>query len=191
MIRVASFYPDFFNNNSDQGNLLVLRRQLQWRGMELEVLEDFDPNAQFVLIGDASRAAIRHFEVELEALTPALQSRLDRKLPTLIVGSSFEFFANRLKGLGEIGQTERKSEFRTVISSEVEAFGYRNSELDTDLVVAGGFVATTLFGPVLAKSPSLLAHLLGELGVEGELPQATAAELELLVQEIQKRASAG
>ena len=161
MTKVFTFHPEYFNNNGDQGNLEALahftRQPLESVGID---------EAAFVLIGDASRAAMRHFEVELDEVRPTLQYRLENSLPTLIVGSAFEYFSARLSGIPKPVHGERVSEFRTVKSDGVEVSGYRNSTLvSEDLFIRGAFVGTTLFGPVLAKNPQLLSRIADALGV--------------------------
>jgi len=190
MITLSSYRPEFFNQNGDQANLEVLGMQLMWRGIECEVSNsDFD-GSDFFLIGDASRAAMREFKSDLELLTPLLSKRLQAGLPTLLVGSAHEFFAGKVDGLPQLSDAKRSSEFREIEHSGVKAFGYRNSEFAEDLFISGAFVSTTLFGPVLAKSPELLDLILERLGVDQELPTDVATDLDELVREIKQRAIA-
>lgn len=191
MITLSTFRPEFFNQNGDQANLEVLGMQLMWRGIECEVsTKDFD-EADFLLIGDASRAAMKEFGSELEVLVPLLSERQAAGLPTLLVGSAHEFFAGKVQGLPTLRLTDRVSEFREVSHSGTQAFGYRNSEATEDLIVSGAFVSTTLFGPVLAKSPEMLEVVLKRLGVEEPLPADIENEISQLVKEIRQRAIAG
>ncbi len=191
MIRLASFRPEFFNQNGDQANLEVVGMQLMWRGIECEVSDkDFD-EADFLLIGDASRAAMREFGPELEILAPLLAERLEAGLPTLLVGSAHEFFSGKLPGFPELAKTKRSSEFRELNAYGLNVFGYRNSEAVGDFFASGAFVSTTLFGPVLAKSPDLLNLVLDRLGVSDPLPADIERELSNLVTEIRQRAIAG
>ena len=161
MTKVFTFQPEYFNNNGDQGNLEALAHFTK------QPLDSVGINeAAFVLVGDASRAAMRHFLVELDEILPTLQHRLENSLPTLIIGSSFEYFSGRLSGMPKPVHGERVSEFRTAKSDGVEASGYRNSTLvSQDLFIRGAFVGTTLFGPVLAKSPQLLRRITDALGL--------------------------
>lgn len=188
MIRLASYRPEYFNNNGDQGNLEVLLKQLAWRGVDAEVTQEIE-QADFLLFGDASRAAMRQFSEDLEAQTPLLNKRLSENLPTLLVGSCHEFFAEKLN-LCKLEKLKRSSEFREVETEGVRAFGYRNSDVDVDLVLRGYFASTTLFGPVLAKSPELLARMLEGMGVVQQLP-AELAYIDDLVREIRSRAISG
>ena len=154
--------PEHFNNNGDQGNIEVLSIELKATKVEHAVVDKIE-KADFVLFGDASRAAMGHYESELEGYRPLIRERFSKGLATLLVGSGYEFFANDL-GL-ELRQVARKSEF---VSGEY--FGYRNTEYDLDPVTRNGlFVATSLYGPFLAKNPGYLSELLMGLGANPEL----------------------
>lgn len=160
MIRVFSYRPEFFNQNGDQGNLEALS---YFTGKPIQHT-DFE-SADFVLFGDASRAAMREFAEELKSFVPALQGRLDHGKPTLLVGSCFEFFAPMLSGMPEITRSERVSDFIRVNVAGMDVFGYRNTTVANPLVfVSGGFVGTVFFGPILAKNPELLEMVGKELG---------------------------
>lgn len=186
MIKLASYRPEYFNNNGDQGNLEVLEKQLSWRGVSTSITTDLH-GADFVLFGDASRAVMREFAGELDGQLELLKDRLERNLPTLLVGSCHEFFAPKL-GVAKFRKMARASEFRELKVDGVDAFGYRNSEVDVDLLVRGFFASTTLFGPVLAKSPELLERMLQGLGIQGSLEESQQEYLDRLVREIRRRA---
>ena len=160
MTNFYTFQPDFFNNNGDQGNILVLRRQLEASGQHFDQTELIE-GSDFVLIGDASRASMRNFRSELEALRPSVLRRFSEELPTLIVGSAYEFFVDVI-GL-KFGRVSRRSEF----VEQEGVFGYVNT--DTDLppfFSRGAFMATNLFGPLLAKNPRLLRIQVEALGAD-------------------------
>ena len=163
---------------------------MSWRGLAFTTSSTQFESADFLLVGDASRAAMRQFEKELADMVPLLESRLAQGSATLLVGSAFEFFCSRVEGLPALRFVARASEFRTVREGVVEAFGYRNSQSDRDLFASGAFVGTTLFGPVLAKSPELLALILESMGIEQQLPAGIASELDLLVKDA-RRTNAG
>lgn len=192
MIKISSFEPALFNRNADQGNIRVLTKQLEWRCISYSLVQPFDKDADFVLIGDAYNAVIREYQQELLELAPSLQRRLDLGLPTLLVGSVYEFYLGVLVGLPAASKGSRQSEFREVSNGEISAFGYRNSELaESDLFVRGAFMGTTLYGPVLAKSPDLLDLVLRSLGVENKLPEVVEKRLEGYLFEIKKTSNAG
>jgi hypothetical protein len=165
VIRVFSFQSEYFNNNGDQGNLEALSHFTKHAIEHVEIAE-----ADFVLIGDASRAAMRHFEKDLDSLTAVLSSRHQAGLPTLIVGSAYEFFLPRLTLSESVSYGKRVSEFRQVVADGINVKGYRNSELQgCDVSISGAFVGTTLFGPVLAKNPELLERFAERLNLEVQM----------------------
>ena len=165
MIKVFSFRPEFFNNNGDQGNLEALSHFTRAELVSAEI-----EKADVVLFGDASRAAMREFENEMQSHVGVIEARLASGAPTLLIGSSFEYFASRVKGMPTLSYGERASEFRTVEAVGLRLRGYRNTELvSPDVFVSGNFVGTTLFGPVLAKNPTLLERFAKALGLEVQM----------------------
>ena len=84
--------PEHFNNNGDQGNIEVLSTELKAAKVEHAAMDKIE-EADFVLFGDASRAAMRHYESELEGYRPLIRDRFSEGLATLLVGSCYEFFA--------------------------------------------------------------------------------------------------
>lgn len=192
MITLSSFEPELFNRNADQGNLMVLRKQLQWRDVEFEDLREFDVDADFVLIGDSFNAVTKHYQSALLELAPKLQERLELGRATLLIGSSYELYMDALVGLPSRRASKRASEFRNVSLGGVKAFGYRNTDLESnDLFVKGAFIGTTLFGPVLAKSPDLLGIVLRALGVTQDLDPVMQLRLDGYLAEIIRTSSAG
>jgi hypothetical protein len=164
MIKLASFRPGFFNNNGDQGNLDVLTAQLAAIGQAFEVTDDCQ-SSDFLLIGDSSIAVHENFQEELRDLLPELKIRLLAGKPTLLVGRSWEFFAPLL-GV-ELNEGPRESKFVKLKVSDHEVVGYHNSTVvEPRLFISGAFIGTTLFGPLLAKNPSVLKMLGYSLGVQ-------------------------
>jgi len=164
VIKLASFRPEYFDNNGDQGNISVLAAQFEAINVSYEVSQDC-LGSDFMLVGDGSIAAHAHFENELLALLPEIKSRYLAGKPTLLVGRSFEFFAPLL-GI-DLRTGERESKFVKLRVQEHEVFGYHNSTvLEPRVFISGAFIGTTLFGPLLAKNPSVLKMLALSLGVE-------------------------
>ncbi len=164
MITIASFRPEYFDNNGDQGNITVLQAQLGAIGAAFEVTETC-LGADFLMVGDSSIAVHEHFEKELLELVPELKLRLTAGKPTLLVGRSWEFFAPLL-GI-QVTSGERTSKFFELRVAEHEVIGYHNSTLvEPKFYISGAFIGTTLFGPLLAKNPSVLKLIGSALGVE-------------------------
>ena len=161
MTRYFSFHKEHFDNNGDQGNLSVLKFFLSQQSVSFDEISEL-ASADFVLVGDASRAALREYGKELLDLAPALQTRHANGLPTLVIGSSYELLASEVDWLDTPKRGAAVSEFRALVTDDSgPVLGYRNSSLlDLDFVRSGNFIATTLFGPILAKNPKLLDQIL-------------------------------
>jgi CobQ-like glutamine amidotransferase family enzyme len=156
-----SFHKEYFDNNGDQGNLSVLKFFLREQSVSFDEVSELS-SADFVLVGDASRAALREYGKELLDIAPALQARHASGLPTLLIGSSYELLASEVAWLETPRRGRVISEFRTLVTDEAgPVVGYRNSSLENlDFVRSGDFIATTMFGPILAKNPTLLDQML-------------------------------
>lgn len=167
MTSVFSFQPEFFNQNGDQANIEVL---------EYAGSAKFDrigsSAADLVIIGDASKAAMRQFEGALLDLVPVIAARFEAGSPTLIIGSSFEFFASKIMEMPTLTYGPRHSAFVEVQNQDHKVVGYQNTELQSPkFVLRGAFIGTVLFGPLLAKNPSVLKLLGNKLGMDVQLDQ--------------------
>ncbi len=170
-----SFHKDHFNNQGDQGNIEVLRMVLERQGETL--VESGALDADFVLFGDASRAAMEHYEAELSSFVDQLHKRMVDGKPTLLVGSCYEYYLPLLSGI-PFEKYERSSEFRKIESELGPIVGYRNSTIgELDILIDRGFVGTTLFGPILAVNPVLLNRVLAEMNLGEAHWSAMEAEL--------------
>jgi CobQ-like glutamine amidotransferase family enzyme len=188
MIKLATFMPTYFNNNGDQGNIEVLAKQLEWRGVQYSMTSTDFADSDFLLVGDGSRAVMREFESELAAITDLVAERLRTGKATLLVGSTHEFFCSRLPGLPELQGAPRVSEHREVSSGDLRVFGYRNNEIDNDLFIEQAFISTSLFGPILAKNENLLNLVLTSMGVTTELPAVHQSRLAPVLQGVRSKA---
>lgn len=191
MIKLATFMPEYFNNNGDQGNIEVLVKQLEWRGIDYSVTSTDLSEADFLLVGDGSRAVMREFESDLSGLEDLVASRLREGKATLLVGSSHEHFCSKLQELPDLKTLSRVSEFREVASGIHKAFGYRNTDKDVDLFIKGAFISTSFYGPLLAKNQNLLDLVLSSMGVSGNLPSELQSSLDAVLQAIRSQALAG
>ena len=175
MIKLFSFEPYYFNNNGDQGNLEVVEFLLTEQGIRFKesvTIEDAD----FVLIGDASKAVMEEYSKQLGKLHKPIAARYKQGLPTLLVGSAYEFFAETL-GL-QYRQQTRESKF---VTTQDGYFGYRNSDKTLPACfVKDAFVATSLFGPVLIKNPELLERIITGLGGKLRLPKTIIELIETI-----------
>jgi CobQ-like glutamine amidotransferase family enzyme len=191
MIKLATFMPTYFNNNGDQGNIEVLSKQLEWRGVQCSVTSSDLAESDFLLVGDGSRAVMRKFDTELSAITDLIARRLSTGRATLLVGSAHEFFCARLPELPELKKSPRVSEHREVESDNLKVFGYRNNEIDVDFYIQEAFISTSLFGPILAKNENLLNIVLTSMGATKELPDVYKSRLAPLLQGVRSEALRG
>lgn len=174
MTSVFSFHPEYFNQNGDQANIDVL---------EFATAVKFDrvgsSSADLVLIGDASRAAMRQFEASLLELVPSIAARFDAGLPTLLIGSSYEFFASQVMAMPELTHGSRVSAFVEVQNHDQKVVGYQNTELQSPkFVLRGAFIGTVLFGPLLAKNPAILEIIASGMGLRTKLAEDYLALVE-------------
>ena len=175
MIKIFSFEPMYFDNNGDQGNVEILLHQLNQQGMKFKNVASAE-KADFVLIGDASNAVMDKYAKELAKLRKTIAQRFAQGQPTLLVGSAYEFFAGEM-GLSS-NVVKRESKFVTTAEGY---FGYRNSDKDLPVcLVNGSFIATSLFGPVLAKNPLLLEIVLNAVGAELKLSAQALEWIEII-----------
>jgi CobQ-like glutamine amidotransferase family enzyme len=188
MIKLATFMPTYFNNNGDQGNIEVLTKQLEWRGVQYSVTSTELQDSDFLLVGDGSRAVMREFKSELAAITELVAERLRTGKATLLVGSAHEFFCSKLPGLPELKYAPRVSEHREVGSGDLRVFGYRNNEIDVDFFMEQAFISTSLFGPILGKNEKLLNIVLTSMGVTAEIPAVYQSRLVPVLQGVRSKA---
>ena len=183
-IKLGTLYPSALNLNGDQGNLLVLRKQLEWAGLRVEVLNldesstSWSQDLDFLLIGHGSRAAWKYISADLESRQDWLEANIGRGLVGLAVGSGQEIFYARNSvnefGLGliqrDLASSERVSRFCLGLFDGIEVLGYLNRNNDSPIIERlGSFILTGLHGPVLAKNETLLQSLLKEVTEKAEV----------------------
>lgn len=167
MKTLYSFQPAYFNQNGDQANIEVLEFATGAKFSNV-----LNSSADFVIIGDASRAAMREFEPSLLELVPAIAARFDSGLPTLVIGSSYEFFASKIMTMPTLTYGPRVSAFVEVQNQDQRVVGYQNTELQNPkFVLRGAFIGTVLFGPLLAKNPAVIEIIANALDLQSQLDQ--------------------
>ncbi len=168
MIRFLELYPEHLNLNGDLANVLVLRRQFEMRGYEVEVqaIRKGDPlpeSFDLFLLGHGSAAAWQDIRDDLTRVLPILKSATDRLASGLVVASGFENSAKILFGL-ESSTKSRRSEFAIAEVGGHEVLGYVNSESDLPLAIwSKNILGTLLHGPVLAKNPQLISDFIANI----------------------------
>lgn len=165
-LRLGAWQPQFFNQNGECANLAVLSHWLSLAGIEVKIasIEERSQLASldFLVVGDAGRAAVRQFGTELTALAVERAGSTSGPL-AMFFGKSFELVAGTVVG-EPLPEVERVSDFQALATEWGTVRGYLNSRLKPmGLLQAGRFLGTSLHGPVLASSPQLRAEILKAL----------------------------
>ena len=170
VIRLAALYPNHLNLNGDLANLAVLKKRLDWHGVEAEVvyvkkstdLTKFD----VVLLGHGSRDAWAQLEDMNPELIPSVAALVLSGTKVMAVSSGYEILSEAIEGV-VVKHSERVSEFR----NHDGIVGYVNSEAELEPIRWIQNSLFTLFhGPVFAKNPDLADKFLGSL-IEGLEPK--------------------
>jgi lipid II isoglutaminyl synthase (glutamine-hydrolysing) len=177
MIRLGVLFPDHLNLNGDYGNIEVLARQFDWRGMECDVVRVEDEHQladglDFLLVGHGSSAAWDSIRDRLNALEGGLRDLVESGTPGLCVSTGFEELVRLavIQGIECKSIPERVSKFVVHKDGAHEMLGYLNTDVDLPLLYREGqFVCTMLHGPVLAKNPALLLELLENISLHAGL----------------------
>ena len=166
VIRLAALYPEHLNLNGDLANLTVLKKRLEWAGIDSEIVSIHQPtdltSFDVVLLGHGSRDAW----AQLGEIDPQLVSKVAQLIDTgkrvLAVSSGYERLIEVIENR-VVKHNARVSEFQ-----EHEGIvGYVNSEAELEPVLwMENSLLTLLHGPVFAKNPDLADKFLGNL-IEG------------------------
>ena len=119
VLRVCALYPDLMNIYADRGNLLLLRRRCEWRGMGFELTaastgDALDPDAHDLLYlgGGQDRDQALVAQDLVDTKRDAIHAAVDRGAAFLAVcggfqllGSSYAFGDDVLPGLGLVDLT--------------------------------------------------------------------------------------
>jgi len=160
VIRLGAISPTHLNLNGDLGNLLVLKKRLEWRNVEssIELLngsEDFN-DFDFILVGHGSNAAWKQLLDSRSDLLEKLVSYVESNGALLAVSSAADILQPMLTGV-EVTVGDRVSEFLNVDG----VVGYKNSDSKGEnLSWYKNALLTQMHGPVLAKNPKLADQII-------------------------------
>jgi CobQ-like glutamine amidotransferase family enzyme len=190
-IRLGAVSPEHLNLNGDLGNLVVLAKRLELRGVEsttyfLRGAEDFE-DYDFVLLGHGSPSAWLQLLDRQSDLIEKCASYINGSGSLLAVASGADHLYPALTGL-DIAKGNWVSESVAVNG----VVGYKNSESKTsDFEWHKNALLTQLHGPLFAKNPSIAdefisrnewadlsvaSRLVDELDALSELSRKTAFE---------------
>jgi len=163
-IRLGAISPTHLNLNGDLGNLLVLKKRLEWRNVESSIehlngsedLNDFD----YILVGHGSNAAWKQLLDSRSDLLGKLVAYVESDGALLAVASAADRLQPLLTGV-EVTFGDRVSEFLDVDG----VVGYKNSDSEGENVSwYKNALLTQLHGPVLAKNPELADQIISSNG---------------------------
>jgi len=163
-IRLGAISPTHLNLNGDLGNLLVLKKRLEWRKVESSIehlngsedLNGFD----YILVGHGSNAAWKQLLDSRSDLLDKLVAHVESDGALLAVASAADRLQPLLTGV-EVTFGDRVSEFLDVVG----VVGYKNSgSKGENLSWHKNALLTQLHGPVLAKNPDLADEIISSNG---------------------------
>lgn len=168
MIRLGVLFPEHLNLNGDYGNLEVIARQLEWRGMANETVEvrsnaELTSGLDFLLIGHGSNAAWASIDDDFRGLLVTLKALMAAGLPGMSVSTGFEQMVRGsvFEGLMLSTVSSRISKFVVEQDDEGDVLGYLNTDVNLPIIHREfNFIGTMLHGPILAKNPALLEEVL-------------------------------
>lgn len=196
MIRLAALFPEHLNLNGDQGNLEVLSKQLQWRGVPSEVVAvrtvaELEQRFDLIFVGHGSIAAWSSIDHEFKVIAPKLAELIRAGVPGLSISTGFEkLVEGRVLAVPNIEPlNERLSKFEIIEDGASEVLGYLNTDVNLPVLHREqNWIASMLHGPLLAKNPVLLSEVLGKISAHAdvELPdlKEKAGQLTDLIKDV-------
>ena len=175
-IKLVSLFPKHLDLNGDQGNLLVLAKRLQWRGIASDIVsidkgQSIPKEAALIFLGHGSIAAWADIESELDHLLDDIKQLIADGVAFMAVATGHERAISLGLLDGTVNASSRISKFEIAEFEGQEILGYLNSATDAPAIQKRGLLlGTQLHGPVFAKNPtfadSYLAEIAKSRGVE-------------------------
>ncbi|MBJ58378.1 glutamine amidotransferase [Candidatus Saccharibacteria bacterium] len=138
VITIVQLYPEQMNIYGDHGNLLVLKRRLEWYGytprvIEYNVGDTFPDDIDIVIGGGGQDSGQEAIHADLMNIGPKLKKLADDNTPMLMVCGLYQLFGNffqtsqnkRLEGIGILDIETYGTDERLIgnIVTENESFG--------------------------------------------------------------------
>jgi CobQ-like glutamine amidotransferase family enzyme len=135
-LRVCALYPDLMNIYADRGNMVMLQRRCEWRGIGFELSgaglgDELDPEAHdlFYMGGGQDRDQVLCAQDMVQTKKEALHAAADRGAVVLAVcggyqllGHEYEMEGERLPGVGLVDlRTVREPGPRLIGNCAIEA----------------------------------------------------------------------
>ncbi|HBQ27733.1 MAG TPA: glutamine amidotransferase [Syntrophomonas sp.] len=147
--KIAHMYPDLMNLYGDRGNLLCLKKRLQWYGhqphiYEVSIADKLNyHNIDMIYMGGGFDREVKLIYPDLISKTADLQEALENGLPMLFIDSAYQLLGqaymdneeNIMGGLGFFKFSTRKAKNRltgniilgsSIIGKESTIVGFEN-----------------------------------------------------------------
>jgi CobQ-like glutamine amidotransferase family enzyme len=163
-LMLVHLYPAEMNIYGDTGNVLVLRRRLEWRGLRADVVpvsvgDDVPPDADVILGGGGQDAAQGDIGIDFAARGPQLRAMADDGVVMLAICGSYQLLGHefltkdgiRIGGTGVLDVTTNGSDTRLIGNHLVDSefgrlAGYENHSGLTRLGSGVRALGTTVTG---------------------------------------------
>ena len=164
-IHIVQLYPNDMNIYGDEGNVLVLKRRLQWHGYEpvvthYNVGDAFPKNVDLIVGGGGQDSGQLKIYKDLTALGPQLHTLAEKGVPMLVVCGLYQLFGRffqtatgeKLDGIGLLDVKTLATNERLIgnVVSESKDFGeiigYENHSGQTTLGEKAVPLATIIKG---------------------------------------------
>lgn len=101
-ITILHLYPRDMNIYGDWGNVLTLKRRLQWHGYEPTIIEynqgdTFPANVDIIVGGGGQDSGQDTIHADLLSIAPKLQSLADTGIPMLVICGLYQLFGHFFK----------------------------------------------------------------------------------------------
>lgn len=133
VLTLVHLYPREMNIYGDTGNVLVLRKRLQWRGLAAEVVpinvgDPIPSHADLILGGGGQDAAQGEIGTDFVSRAPQLRSMADDGVVVLAICGSYQLLGHefltkdgvRIPGTGVLDVTTRGSDQRLIGNNHVD-----------------------------------------------------------------------
>jgi CobQ-like glutamine amidotransferase family enzyme len=141
-LHILQLYPNEMNTYGDRGNLLVLKKRMQWHGYEpvihyYHIGGELPETVDIVLGGGGQDSAQGDIQSDILRISDQLHALADKGTPMLMVCGCYQLF-------GKHFVTQDKQEIQGISIFDIETFGGEKRLIGNVKVKAGEF--GTLFG---------------------------------------------
>ncbi|MEO5950487.1 MAG: glutamine amidotransferase [Candidatus Saccharimonadales bacterium] len=139
-ITVLQLYPRDMNIYGDWGNVLVLKRRLEWHGYEVDLLDynqgdSFPENVDIIIGGGGQDSGQNIIQADLLRIGPILKKLADSDTPMLMICGLYQLFGKF---------------FKTKSGQVIEGIGLLDIETYAgDERLIGNITTTSIFGDII------------------------------------------